>query len=213
MVLKSNNSSFYPERTWRSLDRLVKSNDEDRWISSRYAEKRKRLALISLYAFNIELAKIQKASSEDSIREIRFQWWRDALSELQFQNSLQKHDVVWGLDQSTGENTLKYETLSKLLEEHAAQTSQSEVTVMEAAASIFAPNHQWENIVRKLAENYAKSRAGETHGVYKVSSRVPLAIRPAVNHAVLRHSYVVGKKISSFHKRIKICKSMLTGYI
>lgn len=213
MVLNSNKSSFYPERTWRSLDRLVKSNDEDRWISSRYAEKRKRLALISLYAFNIELAKIQKAISESSIREIRFQWWRDALSELQSQKSLQRHDVVWGLDQLTSANTLKYETLSKLLEDHAAQTSRSEVTVMEVAASIFAPNHQWENIIRKLAENFAKSRAGEAQEVYEVSSRVPLAIRPAVNHAVLRHSYASGKIISSFHKRIKICKSMLTGYI
>ena len=213
MVLKSNNSNFYPERTWRSLDRLVKSNDEDRWISSRYAEKRKRLALISLYAFNIELAKIQKAISEASIREIRFQWWRDVLNELQSQKTLQRHDVVWGLDQSICANTLKIETLTTLLADHVAQTPRSEVTVMQAAASIFAPNHRWENIIRKLAENFANSRAGEAQEVYEVSSRVPLVIRPAVNHAVLRHSYAASKKISSFHKRIKICKSMLTGYI
>lgn len=206
-------SSSDANQTWRSLDQFVKSTDEDRWISSRYADKDKRLGLISLYAFNVELAKIPKSVSEELIRSIRFQWWRDVLGELQNEENSLRHDVVWGLRQSLNIGALSTETLLKLLEDHAESSGQSEVRVMSQAASMLSEHHGWSDYISQIALNYADSRSNDVQEVYNVHEKVPIAIRPAVNHAVLRHRYARNKTTSSLRKRFIICKSILTGYI
>lgn len=213
MVSRSKISSFDSNQTWRSLDRLVKSVDEDRWISSRYAVREKRFAMISLYAFNIELMKIQKLVSDDSIRRIRFQWWRDVLSELQNETYTIQHDIVWGLRQSLNSGAISIEFLRNLTDDQDDSMGNSEVMVMSQAASILFQNHNWNNQIRPLALSYADSRLGGNKDVYSIQETVPLAIRPAINHAVLRHRYSSKKKTSSLGKRLIICKSMLSGYI
>lgn len=213
MVNRSKISSFDSNQTWRSIDRLVKNFDEDRWISSRYAEKEKRLAMISLYAFNIELMKIRKSVSDESIRTIRFQWWRDVLIRLQNESFSIHHDIVWGLRQSLNSGTLTIEFLSLLTEEHADLSDNTEIMVMSQAASILNQNHNWNDHIRHLALSYADSRLGGNKDNYTIQDKVPLAIRPALNHAVLRHRYSSRKKTSSLGKRLIICKSMLSGYI
>ena len=57
----------------------LRLHDPDRYLTARLAPKPSRPALITLYAFNAELARICDAVSEPALGEIRLQWWRDAL--------------------------------------------------------------------------------------------------------------------------------------
>ncbi|MEL6259237.1 MAG: squalene/phytoene synthase family protein, partial [Pseudomonadota bacterium] len=87
-------ATILSDAEWRDLDARVKRVDEDRWLSSRYASLVHRRALISLYAFNYELARVRTAVSEPMLGAIRFQWWRDALEELAAGAPPRDHDVV-----------------------------------------------------------------------------------------------------------------------
>ena len=135
------------------------------------------------------------------------------LTDLSNGNSLIRHDVVWALVQSLESQFFTIDDIINLLENHAESSSLSEVNLMTLSASMLSYNHNWDSLISEIAISYADSRSRESNEVFKVAQKVPLAIRPAINHAVLRHSYSSKRKISSLGKRIIICKSMLTGYI
>lgn len=59
----------------------LRAGDPDRYLSTLYAPEEKRLALCTLYRFNLEIASIRDKISEPMPGEIRLQWWRDVLSE------------------------------------------------------------------------------------------------------------------------------------
>ncbi|TPK81685.1 phytoene/squalene synthase family protein [Mesorhizobium sp. B2-4-17] len=55
----------------------VRAADRDRYLSALYAPADKRDALVSLYAFNAEIASIRDRIHEPLPGEVRLQWWRD----------------------------------------------------------------------------------------------------------------------------------------
>ena len=59
---------------------LVRRADKDRFLASLFAPKEKRAALLALYAFNSEIARVHDVVSEPHIGLIRYQWWRDTLA-------------------------------------------------------------------------------------------------------------------------------------
>ena len=61
------------------LAELVRAADHDRYLAALYAPAEKREALLSLYAFNAEIASIRERVSQPLPGEIRLQWWRDAI--------------------------------------------------------------------------------------------------------------------------------------
>ncbi len=62
------------------LAEIVRKSDEDRYLSVLYAPEGKRQALLSLYAFDAEIARVRDLVSEPMPGEIRLQWWRDIIS-------------------------------------------------------------------------------------------------------------------------------------
>jgi phytoene synthase len=62
------------------LTEIVRTGDPDRYLSVLYAPEDRREALLSLYAFNVEIARIRDAVREPLPGEIRLQWWRDAIA-------------------------------------------------------------------------------------------------------------------------------------
>jgi 15-cis-phytoene synthase len=58
----------------------VRAADRDRYLSALYAPADKRDALLSLYAFNAEIAGIRDRIHEALPGEIRLQWWRDVIA-------------------------------------------------------------------------------------------------------------------------------------
>jgi phytoene synthase len=65
-----------------TLDALVRRVDEDRWIASRFADGRARARLIAVYALAYEIARSPEAVSEETLGEIRLQWWREGIEAL-----------------------------------------------------------------------------------------------------------------------------------
>jgi phytoene synthase len=62
------------------LTEIVRAGDPERYLSVLYAPEGRRPALLSLYAFNIEIARVRDAIREPLPGEIRLQWWRDAIA-------------------------------------------------------------------------------------------------------------------------------------
>ncbi|MGN6765659.1 MAG: phytoene/squalene synthase family protein [Rhizobiaceae bacterium] len=59
--------------------RIVREGDRDRYLSVLFAAEAKRPALFTLYAFNVEVARVRDLIHEPMPGEIRLQWWRDAI--------------------------------------------------------------------------------------------------------------------------------------
>jgi phytoene synthase len=59
---------------------LVRRADRDRWLSTLFAPAEHRAALLALYAFNVEVARVRAAAREPLAGEIRLQWWRDVIA-------------------------------------------------------------------------------------------------------------------------------------
>lgn len=59
---------------------LVRSADQDRYWSALLAPEPARTALLTLYAFDLELARIADHVSEPQIGLIRLKWWHDAIA-------------------------------------------------------------------------------------------------------------------------------------
>jgi phytoene synthase len=58
----------------------VRAADHDRYLCALYAPEDKRAALLSLYAFNAEIAGIRDRIREALPGEVRLQWWRDIIA-------------------------------------------------------------------------------------------------------------------------------------
>ena len=61
---------------------LVRAHDLDRYISILLSPAETRADLLTLHAFDAELARIPATVTDPLIGEIRLQWWRDALAPL-----------------------------------------------------------------------------------------------------------------------------------
>ena len=75
---------------------LVRKLDHDRYLSTLFAPAPKRHHLLSLYAFNIEIARIREIVSEPALGEMRLQWWRDTIAAL-YEGNPGDHPVSQGL--------------------------------------------------------------------------------------------------------------------
>jgi phytoene synthase len=68
---------------------LVRRHDPDRFLTALFAPSEKRDALLTLYAFNHELARAREAVSEPPLALIRLQWWREVV-----EGTRRRHDVA-----------------------------------------------------------------------------------------------------------------------
>ena len=200
------------------LDDRVRHVDEERWLSSRYAPAIKRRSLIALYAFCYELARIRLVVTDPVMGAIRFQWWREALEELS-DGKAREHDTVLALAERLDHEAFKIESLEQLIEgyELAYETKdrarEPEALLTAIAAKILADAHSWGENIRQLAPHWSALRRGDAVGVGPEVSPMPSAIRPAIAHFRLRRSWGVGKKPSSFSKRMSILLAIMTGRI
>ncbi len=68
---------------------LVRRHDPDRFLTALFAPPDRRDALLTLYAFNHELARAREAVSEPPLALIRLQWWREVV-----EGAHRRHEVA-----------------------------------------------------------------------------------------------------------------------
>jgi phytoene synthase len=65
-----------------TLAQSVRRLDGDRFFTALFAPPERREALLTLYAFNAEVARIRETVTEPVLGQMRIQWWRDTIESL-----------------------------------------------------------------------------------------------------------------------------------
>ena len=96
---------------------LVRSHDFVRYGSTLFVSPDRRRALLALYAFNVEIARVREQVTQPLPGEIRLQWWTDMLAD-QGQGGAEGNPVAAELTRAIDQFILPVEPLSRLIEEH-----------------------------------------------------------------------------------------------
>src|SRR6185437_9734004 len=114
--------------TGRALSPLaaaLRRNDRDRFQTALFAPAERREALLALYAFNYEIARVPEVTHEPLIGQIRLQWWRDALDEIYRGAAARRHEVAEPLARAIAEHGLTRAHFEAMLEAYAEDSSAS----------------------------------------------------------------------------------------
>lgn len=74
--------------------RLLRRQDEDRWLSAQYAPAPQRIRLFALYRLNAELNRVAISVSEPLLGEMKLQWYRDAIGEIRSGAPPRRHPAI-----------------------------------------------------------------------------------------------------------------------
>ncbi len=92
----------------------VRRHDHDRYLCTLFAPVGARDAILALYAFNVEIAKVRETVSEPMMGQIRLQWWREVIENAP-QGDLRKHPVAMALGAAIRDHGLPAEPFERLL--------------------------------------------------------------------------------------------------
>jgi len=95
---------------------LVREHDFGRYASALFVAPQLRRALLSLYAFNVEISRIRDQVSQPLPGEIRLQWWSDMLTGQAA--GAEGNPVATELQLTIRESGLPVERLLRLIDEH-----------------------------------------------------------------------------------------------
>ncbi len=96
---------------------LVREADRDRYLATLFAPAEHRDALLSLYAFNVEIARVRDLAREPMPGEIRLQWWREALAGER-DTEAEAHPVASALRETLPPYGLSTDPLQALIDAH-----------------------------------------------------------------------------------------------
>ena len=94
---------------------LLRVADKDRFLTTLFAPAEHRNALIALYAFNVEIARVREVVHEPVAGEIRLQWWSDVLGGVG-RGEVAAHPVAAALLASMARYRLPPEPFKALIE-------------------------------------------------------------------------------------------------
>lgn len=94
-----------------ALADLVRKHDPDRFLTVLFAPADRRDALLTLYAFNNELARARSVVSEPPLALIRLQWWREVVD-----GEAKRHEVATPLHEALAAGHLHATDLLPLID-------------------------------------------------------------------------------------------------
>jgi phytoene synthase len=112
---------------------LVRRHDPDRFLTALFAPPEKRDALLTLYAFNHELARAREAVSEPPLALIRLQWWREVVD-----GARRRHEVADPLRAAIDAEDLDRGDLLSLIDAREAEAEPAFETTRDWRAYLFA---------------------------------------------------------------------------
>jgi NADH dehydrogenase [ubiquinone] 1 alpha subcomplex assembly factor 6 len=120
-----------------TLAESLRRHDRDRYLTTLFAPEDRREALVALYGFNFEIAKIREVVHEPMLGQIRLQWWREAIDEIYRGGVLRKHEVVQPLAEAIGRFGLTRYHFDRLIdarEADLADTAPASLAAVETYA-------------------------------------------------------------------------------
>ncbi len=119
------------------LAELLRRHDHDRYLLALFAPAERRDAVMALYAFNREIAKVRESVSQPVLGQIRLQWWREGLESAATDAAVRKHEVLTPLAAAIRRHGLSREHFARLIEARErdlADESPATLTALEAYA-------------------------------------------------------------------------------
>src|ERR1700730_4628408 len=98
------------------LAALLRRHDRDRFQTALFAPAQRREALLALYAFNYEIARVREAVTQPMLGQIRLQWWREVLDAAYAGAPARQHPVAVPLSEVIYEFGLSREPFDRLLD-------------------------------------------------------------------------------------------------
>jgi NADH dehydrogenase [ubiquinone] 1 alpha subcomplex assembly factor 6 len=99
-----------------SLAALVRRHDRDRYQTALFAPAGRREALLALYAFNYEIARVRETVTQPMLGQIRLQWWREVIAVAFAGAPARQHPVAVPLSAAIREFGLSREPFDRLVD-------------------------------------------------------------------------------------------------
>src|SRR5580698_6916984 len=96
---------------------LVRRHDPDRFLTALFAPPEHREALLTLYAFDHELARAREVTSESHLALIRLHWWREVV-----EGARRRHEVATPLAELLDTGRLTPGALLPIIDAHEVET-------------------------------------------------------------------------------------------
>jgi phytoene synthase len=117
----------------KAITALVRRHDPDRFLTALFAPPNRRDALLTLYAFNHELARAREVASEPPLALIRLQWWREVVL-----GEAKRHEVATPLSEAIAAGALHPDDLLPLIEARETEVYQDFETIADWRAWLLA---------------------------------------------------------------------------
>ena len=219
------------------LDALIERVDPDRWLSSRFiANPRARADVVTLYAYDHELARAPRAASNPLIAEIRLAWWREVLEEIYGGLPVRHHPTAQSLAELVGRRDLPLAPLEAMIDgryrlldpepltqdetlalgrDTAGAASQVAALILDpgtdhAAAAV--AGSAW-GVAWLIKEGRGKGVTLDLSRARSAARRLSVAAFPAVLHSALASRRARGGTISDLESRARLTWSSATGRI
>ncbi len=112
---------------------LVRRHDPDRFLTALFAPAEHRDALLTLYAFDYELARARDVTSEPHLALIRLHWWREVV-----EGARRRHEVATPLAALLDEGRLTPDALLPIIDAYEIESRPCIETLAEWRAWLLA---------------------------------------------------------------------------
>jgi 15-cis-phytoene synthase len=136
---------------------LVRSHDFTRYAATLFVPADQRRALLALYAFNAEVARVRDQVSQPLPGEVRLQWWTDMLAG-NGHGGVEGNPVAAELLLAVRQWSLPTEPLSRLIDEHQFDLYNDPMPTLAALEGYVTDTS---SALFALAARIAGSRSGE----------------------------------------------------
>jgi NADH dehydrogenase [ubiquinone] 1 alpha subcomplex assembly factor 6 len=99
---------------------LVRRHNRDRYQTALFAPASRREALLALYAFNSEIARVRERVTEPTLGRIRLEWWRENIAAAYDGGPVRHHPVVEALATVIRERALPRTCFDRLIDAREA---------------------------------------------------------------------------------------------
>ena len=218
-------------------DSLIRRVDPDRWLSSRFvADPAARADLITLYAYDHELARAPRVASEPLLGEIRLTWWREVLDEIFEDRPVRRQPIALALADVVRRRQLLREPLEAMIDGRYRELERAPMSRDEAidwadatagqaaaAAARLLDPAQDTAAVRAAGQAWALGLLEREGGGPHLTEAVVLALRdaraapvspaafPAVAHAAFARAYAKRRDLSELGKRLRLILAVARG--
>lgn len=115
------------------LDDLIRRVDPDRWLSSRFiADEAARADVVTLYAYDHELARAPRVASNPLLGEIRLTWWREMLDEAFEGRTVRRQPTAQALAAVISRRGLARGPLEAMIDARYRELDPTPMTALEA---------------------------------------------------------------------------------